>query len=101
VARALTRQGAFASKFLAGEMPNDIEEIFDEAGLSLFPAKLGDLSTKCSCPDWSNLCKHIAAVYYRLGEEFDRDPFLIFALRGMDRDALMTRLGEPGRPRAR
>ena len=36
----------------------------------LFPAKLGDLTTKCSCPDWSNPCKHIAAVYYLLGEEF-------------------------------
>ena len=43
-----------------------------------FPRKLGDLKTDCSCPDWSNPCKHIAAVYYLLGEEFDRDPFLLF-----------------------
>ena len=28
-----------------------------------------------------------------LGEEFDRDPFLIFALRGMSREALLERLG--------
>ena len=101
LARALTRQAVFAAKLLAGEMPQDIEQVFEEVGLSLFPARLGDLSTKCSCPDWSNPCKHIAAVYYLLGEEFDRDPFLIFALRGMSRDALMARLGEPGRPRAR
>ena len=45
-----------------------------------------DLSTDCSCPDWSNPCKHIAAVYYLLGEEFDRDPFLLFRLRGKSRD---------------
>ena len=57
--------------------------------ISLFPEKLKDLETDCSCPDWSNPCKHIAAVYYLLGEEFDRDPFLIFKLRGMDRDELL------------
>ena len=50
------------------------------------------MKTRCSCPDSSNPCKHIAAVYYLLGEEFDRDPFLIFALRGMSREALMARL---------
>ena len=96
---ALGRQALFAAKLLAGEMPQDIEPLFEEVGLSLFPAKLGDLTTKCSCPDWSNPCKHIAATYYLLGEEFDRDPFLLFALRGLNRDDLMARLGatSPGR----
>jgi uncharacterized Zn finger protein len=96
LAGALSRQALHAAKLLAGEMPQDIETIFKEVGLSLFPAKLGDLSTKCSCPDWSNPCKHIAAVYYLLGEEFDRDPFLIFTLRGMSRDELLERLGREG-----
>jgi uncharacterized Zn finger protein len=94
--KALARQAIFAAKLLAGEMPDQIEEVFKEAGLSLFPTKLGDLGTKCSCPDWSNPCKHIAAVYYLLGEEFDRDPFLIFTLRGMTREELMDRLGDAG-----
>jgi len=96
LARGLVRQAIFAAKLLAGEMPQDIEAAFQEAGLSLFPEKLGDLTTKCSCPDWSNPCKHIAAVYYLLGEEFDRDPFLIFALRGLDRDGLLGLLGHAG-----
>ncbi len=93
VVDALGRQALFAAKLLAGEMPQDIEPVFAEVGLSLFPAKLLDLKTACSCPDWSNPCKHIAAAYYLLGEEFDRDPFLIFALRGMSREALLERLG--------
>jgi uncharacterized Zn finger protein len=76
-------------------MPLDIEEAFKEAGLSLFPEKLKDLKTACSCPDWSNPCKHIAAVYYLLAEEFDRDPFLIFKLRGMNREDLITMLSKP------
>ena len=90
---ALGRQAIFAAKLMAGEMPQDIEPLFTEVGLSLFPAALEDLKTGCSCPDWSNPCKHIAAAYYLLGEEFDRDPFLIFALRGMSREALLARLG--------
>jgi len=83
LAGALGKRAIFAAKLLAGEMPEDIEDAFKAAGLSLFPGKSKDLQTGCSCPDWSNPCKHIAAVYYLLGEEFDRDPFLIFRLRGM------------------
>jgi uncharacterized Zn finger protein len=87
---ALSSQAVFAAKLLAGEMPQEIEQAFKEVGLSLFPEKLRDLETSCSCPDWSNPCKHIAAVYYLLGEEFDRDPFLIFTLRGMSREELLA-----------
>jgi uncharacterized Zn finger protein len=92
--RALSSQVIFAAKLLAGEMPQDIEQVFKDTGLSLFPDKQKDLDTNCSCPDWSNPCKHIAAVYYLLGEEFDRNPFLIFKLRGQDREELLAGLGE-------
>jgi uncharacterized Zn finger protein len=94
VMATLSTQALFVAKLLAGEMPNEIEEVFKKAKLSLFPAKRKDLVTDCSCPDWSNPCKHIAAVYYLLGEEFDRDPFLIFRLRGLDREEFLKRLGE-------
>ncbi|HEY7424766.1 MAG TPA: SWIM zinc finger family protein [Gemmataceae bacterium] len=90
--QALSGQALFVAKLLAGEMPQDIEQVFTEAGLSLFPQKSRDLITDCSCPDWSNPCKHVAAVYYLLGEEFDRDPFLLFQLRGLSREELLKRL---------
>jgi uncharacterized Zn finger protein len=93
VVRALSGEALFAAKLLAGEMPTDIEKVFAEAGVSLFPERLDDLETACSCPDWSNPCKHIAAVYYLLGEEFDRDPFLLFRLRGCGREGLVRQLG--------
>jgi uncharacterized Zn finger protein len=89
VVAALAREARFAASLLAGQMPPDVEDAFRAAGLSLFPEQRQDLRTACSCPDWSNPCKHIAAVYYLLGEEFDRDPFLIFRLRGLDRDELI------------
>lgn len=94
LAAVLSQQVIFTAKLLAGEMPQDIEQAFTDAGLSLFPAQSKDLDTECSCPDWSNPCKHIAAVYYLLGEEFDRNPFLIFKLRGMEREELVTLLDQ-------
>jgi len=96
--RVLASEPVRVAKLLAGEMPADIERAFEAAGLSLFPGALGDLTTKCSCPDWSNPCKHVAAVYYLLAEEFDRDPFLIFALRGLDRDGLLALIGGAPKP---
>jgi uncharacterized Zn finger protein len=96
LAEALSTQAIFAAKLLAGEMPPEIEQVFTGAKLSLFPERLRDLETNCSCPDWSNPCKHIAAVYYLLGEEFDRDPFLIFKLRGSTREEFTKLLGATG-----
>jgi uncharacterized Zn finger protein len=91
VLEALAGQALFAAKLLSGEMPQDIEQVFQSVNLPLFPT-MRDLGTACSCPDASNPCKHTAAVYCLLGEEFDRDPFLLFTLRGITREELMTRL---------
>jgi uncharacterized Zn finger protein len=93
VAAALAREVRFAAALLAGEMPADVEDAFRAAGVPLFPRERGDLETSCSCPDSSNPCKHIAAVYYLLGEEFDRDPFLAFRLRGLEREELIALVG--------
>jgi uncharacterized Zn finger protein len=79
---AMAQQAVFAAKLLNREMPQEIEEAFTAVGLALFPANANDITTDCSCPDFANPCKHIAAVYYLLGERFDEDPFLIFHLRG-------------------
>jgi uncharacterized Zn finger protein len=95
VGAALAHRAGFAARLLAGEMPAEVEDVFESAGVSLFPVRRSDLETACSCPDVSNPCKHIAAVYYLLAEELDRDPFLLFRLRGLDRDGLvrLLRLG--------
>ena len=93
VASTLGDRPVFASSLIAGRMPDRIEDVFGECGLSLFPAARSDLRTTCSCPDQSNPCKHIAAVYLLLGEEFDRDPFLLFQMRGMQRDELLALAG--------
>lgn len=89
---ALAEQAIFSAQLLAGEMPQDIEQAFETAHVSLFPSKRNDLQTNCSCPDYANPCKHIAATHYILGERFDEDPFLIFRLRGRNQEQVMHAL---------
>ncbi|NOR77640.1 MAG: hypothetical protein GQ523_04285 [Methanophagales archaeon] len=92
VTEAMASKAIFAANLLSGEMPHDIESAFSEAGLSLFPSSKNELATNCSCPDWANPCKHIAAVYYLLAERFDEDPFLIFKLRGRTKSEIIDAL---------
>ncbi len=92
VVRAMAKRAAYSATLLAGEMPQDIERAFTEAGQTLFPASVREMGMSCSCPDWANPCKHTAAVYYLLAEEFDRDPFLIFLLRGRSREDIVRAL---------
>ena len=92
VCDAMASQAIFMAQLLSGEMPRDIEEVFTSCDLSLFPASTRNLDTSCSCPDWANPCKHIAATYYILAETFDDEPFLIFAWRGRSKEQLTTTL---------
>ncbi len=89
---AMASSAVFAARLLADEMPEEIEEAFADSSTSLFPASADELDSACSCPDWENPCKHIAAVYYLLAEAFDSDPFLIFAWRGRTKEELLTGL---------
>ncbi len=89
---AMAQEAIFAAQLLAGEMPKDIDRAFQAAGVSLFPGRPNDLRTECSCPDSANPCKHIAATHYVLGEAFDRDPFLLFELRGRTREQVLSEL---------
>jgi uncharacterized Zn finger protein len=91
---ALADQAIFAAQLLCGEMPANIEEVFQAVEVPLFPAEQDDLQTECSCPDWANPCKHIAAVYYLLGQRFDNDPFLLLELRGRDKEGIIAALRE-------
>lgn len=86
---ALGSQALYRAALLAGEMPHEIVEVFEELELPLFPSEL-DLD--CSCPDWGKPCKHVSAVLYVLAEAFDDDPFLVLAWRGRGRDELLAAL---------
>ncbi|MBI2841756.1 MAG: SWIM zinc finger family protein [Acidobacteria bacterium] len=88
----MAQRASFAAKLLAGEMPQNIEKAFEQARVSLLPREEADFDAQCTCPDRVNPCKHIAAVHYIAAAEFDHDPFMIFKLRGMTKDALLDAL---------
>ena len=94
VGKAMASKVAIAARLMAGVLPPEAEECFAEAGVALFPARDADLITSCDCLDFSNPCKHIAAVYYLLAEHFDRDPFMLFRLRGMEREQFVAMLAK-------
>ena len=88
----MAERAQFAAELLAGRMPEPIDDVFRAAGASLFPAARGELATTCSCPDWGDPCKHVAATHYVLGEALDADPFLLFELRGRDKARVLAGL---------
>ncbi|GAB4132681.1 MAG: SWIM zinc finger family protein [Cyanobacteria bacterium J069] len=92
VIESLSQQAIFSAKLLAGEMPQNIEEVFTANGLSLFPFTKFDIHSRCSCPDPANPCKHIGAVYYVLGDRFSEDPFVLFQLRGRTKEQIISEL---------
>jgi uncharacterized Zn finger protein len=94
VIETLAERAIFSAKLLAGEMPANIEDVFAANGLRLFPFKLSEIHSRCSCPDKANPCKHIAAVYYLLGDRFSEDPFLLFQLRGRSKEQILAALRE-------
>jgi uncharacterized Zn finger protein len=91
---ALTQKARWSAQLLAGVMPQDIERAFAASGKRLFPFKLQEVRSECSCPDKANPCKHVSAVYYLMGDRFSEDPFVLFQLRGRTRGPAAQRSGQ-------
>jgi hypothetical protein len=86
-------ESRFVASLLAGEMPKGLDELFRESGASLYPRVPKELQMHCTCPDWANPCKHLAAVCYVVAEVLDRDPWMLFDLRGRAKEAILASLG--------
>ncbi|MGD1950407.1 MAG: SWIM zinc finger family protein [Leptolyngbyaceae cyanobacterium] len=90
----MASKASIISRLLLNEIPDNIEDTFQQLNLNLLPGSRKDFKTSCSCPDWSNPCKHIAGVYYLVAAELDQDPFLLFELRGLSRQDLLQELAK-------
>ncbi len=77
-------------ELLDGKFPKALTELFTARGNGLFPAPK-EISLNCSCPDWANMCKHVAAVLYGVGARLDENPSLFFVLRDVNIDELVSR----------
>jgi len=94
VLEALSQKARWSAQLLAGVMPQDIERAFAASGKRLFPFKLQEVRSECSCPDKANPCKHVSAVFYLMGDRFSEDPFVLFQLRGRTRSQLLGELAK-------
>ena len=92
ISEMISNNAACLSQLLMNEMPTAIEDAFSESGEALLPRSKSDLISKCSCPDWSSPCKHVAGVYYKIASLLDRDPMLLFELRGLEFSMLREKL---------
>jgi uncharacterized Zn finger protein len=75
-------------ELLSGKFPKALGEVFTAQGRGLFPAPQ-EIGFDCSCPDWADMCKHVAATLYGIGTRLDDDAGLFFKLRKVKIDDLI------------
>ena len=75
---------ATLAQLLNRQLPPELIEFAKRRHIQLFPESFHDLAMGCSCPDYAVPCKHLAAVVYVIANEIDRNPFLVFQLKGLD-----------------
>jgi uncharacterized Zn finger protein len=79
-------------ELLQGRFAKAVMDRVCREGDGLFPAP-NEIKLTCSCPDWADMCKHVAAALYGVGARLDREPRLLFVLRGVDENDLLARAG--------
>jgi uncharacterized Zn finger protein len=79
-------------ELLQGRLAKGVMDRVCREGDGLFPAP-NEIKLSCSCPDWADMCKHVAAALYGVGARLDREPKLLFVLRGVDENDLLARAG--------
>ncbi len=77
---------------LQGRLSEAVMARISQPGKGLFPAPR-EIALRCSCPDWADMCKHVAAVLYGVGARLDNQPELLFGLRSVDASALVAQAG--------
>jgi uncharacterized Zn finger protein len=77
-------------ELLEGKLSDSVMAVVTAPGKGLFP-KPNEMHFSCSCPDWAEVCKHVAAALYGVGARLDSQPELLFTLRGVDANELVSR----------
>lgn len=92
VLKAMAARARFAADLLAGRLPDDVEGAFAGTGRTLLPADAADVVSRCSCAEGPGPCAHAGALAVLLGDRLADDPFLVFLLRGVQREELLAGL---------
>jgi uncharacterized Zn finger protein len=89
VARCTGKIGSLVG-LLRGELSSEVLAVLTHPKDGLFPEPR-EITMKCSCPDWAEMCKHVAAALYGVGARLDHKPELFFTLRQVDQTELLAR----------
>ncbi len=76
-------------ELLQGRLSDQVMGIVSDRRKGLFPSP-NEIKLSCDCPDWAVMCKHVAAVLYGVGARLDTSPELLFLLRDVDAQELIT-----------
>ena len=79
-------------ELLQGRLAKGVMDRVCRKGDGLFPSP-HEIKLSCSCPDWADMCKHVAAALYGVGARLDEKPQLLFVLRGVDENELLAIAG--------
>jgi uncharacterized Zn finger protein len=80
-------------ELLQGRLAKGVMDRVCRKNDGLFPSP-AEIKLSCSCPDWADMCKHVAATLYGVGARLDERPQLLFVLRGVDEGELLSGAGE-------
>lgn len=80
-------------ELLKGRLSSGVMGIITRGDGGLFPRPV-EIEKTCSCPDWADMCKHVAAAMYAVGARLDHEPELLFILRQVDHLDLLTQAGD-------
>src|SRR6202042_149635 len=80
-------------ELLQGRLSTGVMERICLPNSGLFPSPK-EIKLSCSCPDWAEMCKHVAAVLYGIGARLDQQPELLFRLHGVDEKQLIATAGK-------
>ena len=79
-------------ELLQGRFSKGVMERICRQQTGLFPSPT-EVQLSCSCPDWADMCKHVAAVLYAIGARFDQQPELLFRLHQVNEQELIAKVG--------
>ncbi|MBU0719605.1 MAG: SWIM zinc finger family protein [Planctomycetes bacterium] len=83
-------------ELLQGRLSDQVMTVVTDRARGLFPQP-SEIELACSCPDWAVMCKHVAAALYGVGSRLDNQPELLFLLRDVDAQELIsTEMAMPG-----
>ncbi|MCL2472103.1 MAG: DEAD/DEAH box helicase [Treponema sp.] len=84
VYRMIEEDPPLLARIAAGELPESFLDKLIDRNIELIPSEWDEMERSCTCPDYGDPCKHMAALYYIIAAEIDADPHVLFRLRGMD-----------------